>query len=457
VIPPRRSLALVTCAVVLLLVDARAPAQSARPRTDSFASRIERLSERGGTFDTDNLISNERSYLHVVEALNARNVSGGAYIGVGPDQNFSYIAQVRPSIAFIIDIRRDNLLLHLLFKALFALSRTRADYLGLLFGRPPPDGVDSNFAPNGATNSNQRGALRPGGSNFAPNGAMNSNQRDALRPGGSNFAPNGAMNSNQRDALRPGGSNFAPNGAMNSNQRDALRPGGSNTASLERLLAAIDNTAPAGDRIATLRARVDTAIARFGVPLSPEDLKTIDRFHRTFIRAGPALRFQTFGRAPRSSYPTYRELLLETDRSGRFANYLASDEAFQVVQSLQARDLVIPVVGNLAGPHALAAIGQFIAQRDEPLSALYTSNVEFYLDRDDTFAKFLENLGMLPRNARSVIIRSVFGGGYGYLFQEAVPGYESVSLVQPVNDVLTGFATGRFRSYWDLLAAYSGK
>jgi hypothetical protein len=56
-----------------------------------------------------------------------------------------------------------------------------------------------------------------------------------------------------------------------------------------------------------------------------------------------------------------------------------------------------------------------------------------------------------------VIIRSVFGGGYGYLFQEAVPGYESVSLVQPVNDVLTGFATGRFRSYWDLLAAYSGK
>ena len=79
------------------------------------------LSERGGYFDTDNLISNEKSYLHVIPALRDGGVTGGAYIGVGPDQNFSYIAQVRPAIAFIVDIRRDNLLLHLLFKALFSI------------------------------------------------------------------------------------------------------------------------------------------------------------------------------------------------------------------------------------------------------------------------------------------------------------------------------------------------
>ena len=57
----------------------------------------------------------------------AARLTGGAYIGVGPDQNFSYIAQVRPDIAFIVDIRRDNLLLHLLFKALFSLSDTRVE------------------------------------------------------------------------------------------------------------------------------------------------------------------------------------------------------------------------------------------------------------------------------------------------------------------------------------------
>src|SRR3954451_3361013 len=92
----------------------------AQPAGQSLAALVEQLSEEGGEFDTDNLISNERSYLEVMPALKAAGVSGGAYIGVGPDQNFSYIAQLRPSIAFIIDIRRDNLLLHLLFKSLFA-------------------------------------------------------------------------------------------------------------------------------------------------------------------------------------------------------------------------------------------------------------------------------------------------------------------------------------------------
>jgi hypothetical protein len=103
-----------------------------------FAQTIASLSERGGYFDTDNLISNEASYLQVLPALRAKQLQGGAYIGVGPDQNFTYIAESRPSIAFVVDIRRDNLLLHLLFKALFHHSRSRVEYLTLLFGRPVP-------------------------------------------------------------------------------------------------------------------------------------------------------------------------------------------------------------------------------------------------------------------------------------------------------------------------------
>ena len=104
-----------------------------------FAAEIAALSEPPGYFDTDNLISNERSYLDVVPELKARRVKGGVYIGVGPDQNFSYIARIRPSVAFIIDLRRDNLLLHLLFKALFTRAQTRVEYLTMLTGRAPPD------------------------------------------------------------------------------------------------------------------------------------------------------------------------------------------------------------------------------------------------------------------------------------------------------------------------------
>src|SRR5262252_6651083 len=93
------------------------PTPKDRLSASEFARLIERLSEPNGYFDTDNLISNEASYLHVIGKLRRMQVTGGAYLGVGPDQNFSYIAQIRPRIAFIVDIRRDNLVEHLLFKA----------------------------------------------------------------------------------------------------------------------------------------------------------------------------------------------------------------------------------------------------------------------------------------------------------------------------------------------------
>ena len=105
---------------------------------DSFGALIERLSGEPGYFDTDNLISNESSYLHVIPDLEAREIKGGAYLGVGPCQNFSYIAHIQPSIAIIVDIRRDNMLLHLLYKALFEMADDRADFLALLFARTLP-------------------------------------------------------------------------------------------------------------------------------------------------------------------------------------------------------------------------------------------------------------------------------------------------------------------------------
>jgi len=68
---------------------------------------------------------------------------GGVYVGVGPEQNFSYIAALRPRIAFIIDIRRQAVVQHLLYKALFELSNDRADFISRLFAKPRPSGLDS--------------------------------------------------------------------------------------------------------------------------------------------------------------------------------------------------------------------------------------------------------------------------------------------------------------------------
>jgi len=135
----RLSVAIAIAAVSVCGSGAQAPATSAA----TFGGVINALSEANGYFDTDNLISNEQSYLTVLSDIDRAGLRGGAYIGVGPDQNFSYITAARPAVAFIVDVRRDNLLLHLLFKALFALARTRVEYLSLLCGRPAPADLES--------------------------------------------------------------------------------------------------------------------------------------------------------------------------------------------------------------------------------------------------------------------------------------------------------------------------
>ena len=103
---------------------------------------IESLSEPSRPFElSDNLVSNEPGFAERVRWLRP---SGGAYIGVGPEQNFSYIAALQPEIAFIVDIRRENLVLHLMYKALFELASDRADFISRLFSRPRPDGLASD-------------------------------------------------------------------------------------------------------------------------------------------------------------------------------------------------------------------------------------------------------------------------------------------------------------------------
>ena len=103
-----------------------------------FSHLIRDLSEEGGFFRSDNFTSNETPYLHVVDKLRQLGASGGAYLGVGPEQNFTYIAKVRPKIAFIVDIRRQAIIQHLMYKAVFHLSSTRAQFLSKLLSKPMP-------------------------------------------------------------------------------------------------------------------------------------------------------------------------------------------------------------------------------------------------------------------------------------------------------------------------------
>lgn len=103
-----------------------------------FSRMIREFSEKGGYFQSDNFTSNETAYLYILGRLKELGVSGGAYVGVGPEQNFTYIAKIRPQIAFIVDIRRQAMIQHLLYKAVFDLAETRAQFLAWLFSEPLP-------------------------------------------------------------------------------------------------------------------------------------------------------------------------------------------------------------------------------------------------------------------------------------------------------------------------------
>jgi hypothetical protein len=96
----------------------------------------ETLSEPDADFFSDNYLTNETSYLQIAEPLARAVRPGGVYVGVGPEQNFTYLALARPELAFIVDIRRGNLVLQLLYKAVFDLARSRSEFLTLLVGRP---------------------------------------------------------------------------------------------------------------------------------------------------------------------------------------------------------------------------------------------------------------------------------------------------------------------------------
>lgn len=151
----RRGAALVGAVAIVVMWLVAAPAAGPPAHTvpnrlsdQEYWTLVTGMSEPGGHFPSDNLVSNELTFQWVVPELQRRWTNGSAYLGVGPDQNFTYLAALQPSIAFIVDIRRDNLRLQLMYKALLELSPTRAVFLSRLFSREVPAGLAQDASVN---------------------------------------------------------------------------------------------------------------------------------------------------------------------------------------------------------------------------------------------------------------------------------------------------------------------
>jgi hypothetical protein len=327
-----------------------------------FWRLVTELSEPDGRFRQE-YMSNEDSFQSIVPAMKKKMGRGGVYVGVGPEQNFTYIAALQPQIAFVVDIRRDNMLEHLMYKALFELSRDRAEFIGRLFSRRRPPGLTENTTV------------------------------DALF-----------------DAYR--------NVEADSTLYD--------------------------DTVAAVLRRL---INERQFPLSDDDKASVGALMNTFRLAGPyALR----GTGDRND--TYAQLMAARDPDGHRQSYLASEENFRIVQTLERQNLLIPVVGDFAGDKAIAGIGRYLSDHGAAVNVFYVSNVERYLfEQGEHGRRFYANVATLPLAPSSTFIRSVTADISRRLGIPLSAGPENWrSFLVPISDCLKGIANGRIQSYRDL-------
>jgi hypothetical protein len=339
-----------------------------RLKDDTFWRMVEDFSEPGGYFRSDNLISNEDAYQHVIPALNRRLTPGGVYIGVGPDQNFTYIVAVKPRMAFIVDIRRQNMLLHLMYKALIELSPDRATLLSRLFSRRRPATITQ-------------------------------------------------------------------------------------TANAGALFEAYQAETPSADLFReNLGAVRDRLVQGHGFPLSAEDLASIEYVYRAFYIGGPDMRYSF----PRSSagrwFPSYAELMMETDGEGEQHSYLATERLYQTLRAYELANLIVPVVGDFGGDRALTSLGRYLRARGAMVTLFYTSNVEQYLFQTSAWRKFFANVSELPLNDKSTVIRSFFNYGVRYGSTPGIgPPGRSAMLTDSIPSLLAAVRSGRVQRYYDVI------
>jgi hypothetical protein len=368
----------VALAAAIYFVPRPEPAHSSLPEKLSdteFWNLITEYSEPGGYFRSDNFVSNEIAFQRVVPKLKKDGTPGGVYLGVGPEQNFTYIAALRPRLAFITDIRRQNMLQHLMYKALFEMSATRVEFLSRLFARPAPTGFGK-----------------------------------------------------------------------------AVR--------VERLFDAFKAEEADSDLARqNLSAILDQLRERHHFTLGVEDSKNIDYVYNAFVSAGPEIRYSYPNQYPWRRFPSYSELMLETDGSGENGggenhSFMASEENFQLIKQLESENRIIPIVGDFAGEKALRSVGRYLKDHGARVTAFYTSNVEFYLFQTEDWKKFFDNVAGLPKNTNSVFIRSYFNN-YGLQFPNP-PGWlysppQSYTLLDSMPGLMTAFYSGRIQTYFDVI------
>jgi hypothetical protein len=361
----RQSLVLLVLAAVSATLDGapagKAPALPDRLSDAEFWKLVTDISEPGGYFRiTDNYTSNEPEIGRLFTMLREAGVKGGVYLGVGPEQNLTYIAAVRPAMAFVVDIRRQAVMQHLMYKAIFELGADRADFIALLFSKKRPEGLTAASPIQQIWN--------------------------------------------------------------------AFQPVETDTALAARTYARL----------------VELLVRTHNFAFTDEESGMLSSVFQAFTAYGPAISTRGPAGGPvGGNRSTFADLTgWSLDDSGEPQSFLSTDEHYQIVKALHARNLIVPVSGDFGGTKALRAIGAYLHKQGGTVSAYYLSNVEQYLFMDGKAQAFYANVATMPLGEASVFVRPYSlrrGGG-------------PVASLCGIRPFLAAVAAGRVYSNNDALA-----
>jgi hypothetical protein len=342
-------------------------APAAKISDAAYWKMVTGFSEPSGYFRSDNLLSNETTFQLVIPELKKLTPSDGVFIGVGPEQNFTYIAALKPRISFIIDIRRQNTLLHLMYKAIIEMSNDRAEFLSRLFSRQRPPGLTADSTAR---------------------------------------------------ALFEAFNDMQPN-------EELYR------SNLEEIF--------------------DRLTERHGFTLFDTDKPGLTYVYRAFFTAGPELRYSFPRQFGGRWFPSYADLMMETDAEGHNHAFLASETSYKTLRELQLNNQIVPLTGDFGGDKAIRAVGEYLREQHQTVSYFYLSNVEQYLFQTEAWQRFFGNVATLPLDERSVFIRAFFNMGARYPPPDMNGTVQSATLLDPMAAAIAAFHDGDIQSYSDVI------
>ncbi len=345
------------------------------------------LSEPAGEFRSENLVSNETMFQWPIPELVKTVTPGTVYMGVAPDQNFTYMAALKPKIAFIVDIRRGNVLQHLLYKALFEMSANRAEFAARLFSVPTPANLKAD--------------------------ATARELFDAIY------------------LAKPDPKLFEANKRAVTELITVKHGFTLNSADIDQL------------------QWIYNCFYTFGPDLTYQACETSSG--RSYGGGGGFGFGFGGGRGGRGgfggAFRSFADMQTQTDATGANHAYLANESNYKWMKDFEAKNLLVPVTGDFMGPKAIKAVAAWVRERAGVVGTFYTSNVEQYLFQSSTWGNFYENVAALPVDSHSLFIRSVPNSNV----MPAQPGARAASMLCSIKDLIAAYDAGKIRGYQDAI------